>query len=178
MSRGVLLDVASALGVEWLEGAHPISADELEEAERHGGVRVSTGDVVVIRGGVERRDDALGASPLGPGPAPDAVLWLHEREVAVYAGDAPERLTEAGARILGLLPLAEDEPPPSAGTRFPVVLHQIGIPAMGLVLLDYCRVEELASVCRSFGRYEFMFVAAPLALPGGTGSPVNPLAIF
>jgi kynurenine formamidase len=49
---------------------------------------------------------------------------------------------------------------------------------MGLVLLDYCRVEDLARACEESGRYEFLFVAAPLALPGGTGSPVNPIAIF
>ena len=28
------------------------------------------------------------------------------------------------------------------------------------------------------GRWEFMLVAAPLAVEGGTGSPLNPLAIF
>ncbi len=176
VSRGVLLDVAAALGVEWLEPSHPISASDVEAAERLG-VRVRSGDVVVVRAGVEARAAALGPEPLSPGPAPDLILWLHEREVAVYAGDAPERLTPTGARILGLLPPGDDPESP-ASTRFPLVLHQIGIPAMGLVLLDHCRVEELAAVCRGLGRYEFLFVAAPLALPGGTGSPVNPLAIF
>jgi kynurenine formamidase len=49
---------------------------------------------------------------------------------------------------------------------------------MGLVLLDFCLVEELARTCRELRRFEFLFVAAPLPVHGGTGSPVNPLAIF
>jgi kynurenine formamidase len=179
VSRGVLLDVPAALEIDWLEPSHEISAENVEAAERLAGVRVRSGDVVVIRAGVEAREAQFGMNPLSPGPAPDLILWLHEREIAVYAGDAPERLTTAGAEILGLLPskaadIQTDGPP----TQFPLVLHQIGIPAMGLVLLDHCQVEELAAVCRELHRYEFLFIAAPLALPRGTGSPVNPLAIF
>lgn len=180
VSRGVLLDVAGALGLDWLQPQHQISVSDLLAAERHGDVRVQSGDVIVVRAGVEAREAIHGPSPLVPGPAPNAIRWLHEREVAVYAGDAPEHVTEAGARILGLLPEQQpgsaDSHPPTSG--FPLPLHQIGIPAMGLVLLDYCRVEELADRCRQFGRYEFLFVAAPLVIPGGTGSPVNPIAVF
>lgn len=175
VSRGVLLDVAGGLGLDWLEPTHAFSAADLEAAERHGTVTVESGDVLVIRAGVEAREAVHGPSALGPGPAPDAIEWIHRREVAVYAGDAPEHLTETGARILGLLPPAE---PPVDPTRFPIRLHQIGIPAMGLVLLDYCRVEELARRCTELRRHEFLFAAAPLTLPGGTGSPVNPLAIL
>lgn len=178
VSRGVLLDVAGALGVGWLDPDHQITADDLETAEHHGRVRVERGDVLVVRAGVEARENEHGRSPLGPGPAPDAIRWLHEREVAVYAGDAPEHLSEAGAAILGLLPAVPPGEDRSRPTRFPLVLHQIGIPAMGLVLLDYCRVEELARTCSELACYEFLFTAAPLVLPGGTGSPVNPLAIF
>jgi kynurenine formamidase len=175
VSRGVLLDVAAARGTEWLEPGDAISVEDVAAAEELGGVRVTRGDVVVMRAGVEARAAVHGPSPLGPGPGPDLTLWLHEREVAVYAGDAPEHLTEAGARILGLLPPREGGP---VTTRFPLPFHQLAIPAMGLVLLDYCRVEDLARACKESGRYEFLFVAAPLALPGGTGSPVNPIAIF
>lgn len=175
VSRGVLLDIAAGLGRDWLEPTHAFSAADLEAAERHGNVTVESGDVLVIRAGVEAREAVHGPSALGPGPAPDAIEWIHRREVAVYAGDAPEHLTETGARILGLLSPAE---PAANPTRFPIRLHQIGIPAMGLVLLDYCRVEELARRCNELRRYEFLFAAAPLALPGGTGSPVNPLAIL
>lgn len=183
LSRGVLLDVASALQVDRLEPMHSVSVSDLEAAERLGGVQVSTGDVVVIRVGTDAREAVNGSSPLSPGPGPDCIEWFHERQISVYTGDAPERLTPVAARILGLLPTddaasAEPGRHDTDGTRFPLPLHQIGIPAMGLVLLDHCFVEDLALRCRALSRYEFMFFAAPLAVPGATGSPVNPIAVF
>ena len=36
----------------------------------------------------------------------------------------------------------------------------------------------LVAACAEEGRYEFMVVGLPLRLPGGTGSPWNPIAIF
>lgn len=183
VSRGVLLDVPDCLDLEWLEPGQEVFAADLETAERHGNIQVRSGDVAVVRGGVEARETALGPNVFSPGLAPDAIEWLHDREVAVYAGDMPDRVSPLAARLLGLTaPCGEDlgdarddsEPP----TRFPLPLHQIGISAMGLVLLDFCRVEGLARTCRELGRYEFLFVAAPLPVEGGTGSPVNPLAIF
>ena len=38
--------------------------------------------------------------------------------------------------------------------------------------------EDLAPVCQSADRWSFLCVIAPLRLPMGTGSPVNPIAIF
>lgn len=178
LSRGVLLDVAGALGLDWLEPMYPISVADLEAAEEFAEIRVSSGDVVVVRAGTNAREAVKGFTAFSPGPAPDCIEWLHQREVAVYTGDAPEYLSWAGARILGLLPPGEAAPEETEPTRFPLPLHQIGIPAMGLVLLDHCFVEGLARRCRDLGRYEFMFFAAPLAIPGGTGSPVNPIAVF
>lgn len=178
VSRGVLLDLASALGVDWLEPTHEIRVADALAAEELAQTRVESGDVLVIRSGADARAAAEGATPFSPGPSPELIEWLHAREVAVYAGDSPERIGVAGSRILGLLPSDAPEAAEPVTTRFPLPLHQIGIPAMGLVLLDYCAVEELARRCRELRRYEFLFVAAPLALEGGTGSPVNPLAVF
>jgi kynurenine formamidase len=49
---------------------------------------------------------------------------------------------------------------------------------MGLHLLDYLQLEDLTSACERVGRWEFLFVGAPLRIVGGTGSPLNPIAIF
>ena len=49
---------------------------------------------------------------------------------------------------------------------------------MGVHLLDYLRLEDLAAACERSGRWEFFFLAAPLRIPGGTGSPLNPIAIL
>jgi len=177
-SRGVLLDVPAALGVDWLEPEHEVTGADLGAAEQHAGVTVGTGDVVVLRVGIDARANIHGPSSTSPGPGPDAARWLHEREVALFASDSPEHITPMGARILGRV--APDGPPPGGTpeTRFPLVFHQLALPFIGLVLLDHAEVEGLARVCRELARHEFLFVAAPLPLPSGTGSPVNPLAIF
>jgi kynurenine formamidase len=59
---------------------------------------------------------------------------------------------------------------------FPI--HVLTLNAMGLHLLDYLQFEDLRAVCERDGRWEFLFVAAPLRMAGGTGSPLNPIAIF
>ena len=161
VTRGVLLDVPAALGVEHLEPGDGIGVGDLEAAERLAGVRVEPGDVVVVRSGLDRREALHGFGPVEPreGLLPDAVLWLHEREVAVFSGDCIERL-------------------PSGYPRVPMPLHQIGLVAMGLMILDATDVESLRNLCRDEARNDFLFVASPLRLPGGSGSPVNPLVVF
>ena len=52
------------------------------------------------------------------------------------------------------------------------------IPYMGMPILDNADFEALAAACADAGRWEFQFVVAPLVIPRGTGSPVNPLAIL
>jgi kynurenine formamidase len=49
---------------------------------------------------------------------------------------------------------------------------------MGVHLLDYLWLERLLAACERTGRWEFLFVAAPLRITGGTGSPLNPIAIL
>jgi kynurenine formamidase len=161
LTRGVLLDVPAALEVEHLKPGDGIAAADLEAAERLAGVRVERGDAVVVRSGLDRREALHGAGPDEPreGLLPDAVLWLHERQVAVFSGDCIERL-------------------PSGYPRVPLPLHQIGLVAMGLMILDATDVESLRELCREEGRNDFVFVASPLRLPGGSGSPVNPLVVF
>ena len=54
----------------------------------------------------------------------------------------------------------------------------LAIAAMGIHLLDYLQFEGLRATCESKRRWEFLFVAAPLFIVGGTGSPVNPIAVL
>jgi kynurenine formamidase len=54
----------------------------------------------------------------------------------------------------------------------------LAVTAMGMPLLDNMNLDDVAQACAEEGRWEFLFVTAPLRLPGGTGSPINPLAIF
>lgn len=185
-TRGVLLDLPVARGTLALAAHAEITPADLEAAEAHAGVTVGSGDVIVVRTGAQTEHQT---TVLRPGPGAACIEWIHDRQVAVYTGDSPERLTVTGAKAMGLLDDAEAEPRSArqgttrldgedAKSRFPLPFHQIAIPAMGLSLLDFCAVEELARTCVELGRYEFLFVVAPLPIEGGTGSPVNPLAVF
>ena len=60
--------------------------------------------------------------------------------------------------------------------RLPV--HLLTIVAMGVDLFDNQDLEALAETAAAQNRWEFLLVAAPLAVETGTGSPVNALAIF
>ncbi|WP_369256669.1 cyclase family protein [Geodermatophilus amargosae] len=160
-TRGVLLDVAAAAEVHWLEADRTVTAADLRSAETLAGVDVEPGDAVFVHTGLERR-----AAPGDPadlvaraGLGLDAVYWLRDRDIAVYSGDCVERL-------------------PISGPVLPLPLHQIGIAAMGLALLDWPRLTGLLAACAHYGRAEFLLTVAPLRIPGGTGSPVNPVATF
>ena len=57
-------------------------------------------------------------------------------------------------------------------------LHRLTIPYLGMPLLDNAQLEDIAEACAEAGRWEFMLVVAPLVVPRGTGSPVNPIAVL
>ena len=67
-------------------------------------------------------------------------------------------------------------PSTTEGIGFPI--HVLAVNAMGLYLMDYLAFERLAAACAAHDRWEFLVVVAPLRITGGTGSPVNPIAIF
>ena len=67
-------------------------------------------------------------------------------------------------------------PSAAGGVEFPV--HVLAINALGLHLLDYLEFDELVPLCEEAGRWSFFCVIAPLRLPRGTGSPVNPIAVL
>ena len=66
---------------------------------------------------------------------------------------------------------------PSAAEGVSHPVHVLAINALGLHLLDYLQFEDLVPLCESTGHWSFFCVIAPLRLPQGTGSPVNPIAI-
>lgn len=162
ITRGVLLDIASAQGKRWLSPAEAVTPADLSHAEQVSGVRIEAGDAVFVRVGLGAREQAEGEEDPSKGRAglvPECLLWLHERRVGVYAGDCVDRL-------------------PSECTAVPFPFHAIGLAAMGLIFLDNPNMEVLATGCRDAGRNEFLVCASPLPIPGGTGSAINPIAIF
>jgi kynurenine formamidase len=163
VSRGVLLDVPRARGVDFLEPGEPIFIADLEQAESVGGVRVEPGDVVMVRTGRWHAREARGIRPAGQGLAgldASCLPWLHERGVAALGCDG----------VSDVLPSRVPE-------EF-LPIHSVAIATMGLHLLDNLQLDDLAVACREEGRIEFQVAIAPLVLEGGTASPVNPIALF
>jgi kynurenine formamidase len=163
VGRGVLLDAARARGEQWLEPPAALGADDLGSVASALGVEVGKGDLVLLRSGQMGRRRAVGPwdpDQAGVGLDIAAMEWLAEREVALLGGDG-----DSDAR-----------PSPVAGMTGPV--HTLAIVAMGMCLLDNLDLEDLSAVCAELGTYEFLLVVAPLVVPGGTGSPVNPIAVL
>jgi kynurenine formamidase len=161
--RGVLLDIPRLRGVPWIEPGDHVTAAELAGAEAAQQVRVGPGDLLFVRVGHRRRRAEVGpwdAAQSRAGLHPEAMVYVAERQVAVLGSDSNSDAAPSGVE----------------GVAFPV--HVLAIHALGLHLLDYLQFEDLVPACEAAGRWSFLCVAAPLRLPGGTGSPVNPIAIL
>ena len=163
VGRGVLLDVPRVRGVPWIEPGEHVFREDLEAAEREQGVRVGTGDILLVRTGHTRRQAELEPWDTGKAKAglhPTTASFLADRGVAALGSDGNN----------------DTAPSTTEGVGFPI--HVLAINAMGVHLLDYLQFEDVARHCEAVGRWEFLFVAAPLRIVGGTGSPINPTAIF
>ena len=90
----------------------------------------------------------------------DTIPWMHERRIAAFLPDGD----------------GETVPSNVEGILYPI--HPLQITAMGMFASDSLQLEDLAQACAEEGRDEFMVVGLPLRLPGATGSPWNPIAIF
>jgi kynurenine formamidase len=163
VGRGVLLDVPRARSVPWVEPGEHIFREDLEAAERAQGVKVEPGDILLVRTGHTRRLAELGPwdTPLSKaGLHPTAASFLADRRVAALGSDGN----------------SDTAPSTTEGVGFPI--HVLALNAMGVHLFDYLRLEEVAEHCEAIQRWEFLFAAAPLRIVGGTGSPINPTAVF
>ncbi len=166
VGRGVLLDLPRFRGVKWLEPGEAVTRAELEACEKAEGVHLGEGDFFVYRTGHHRRRLELGAWDNGPdgegkaGLHVDTIPWMHERRIAAF------------------LPDGDGEAIPSCVDGMIYPIHPLQIVAMGMLTADSLQFEDLARACQEEDRFEFMVVGLPLRMPGGTGSPWNPIAIF
>ena len=163
ISRGILMDIARLKGVDYLDPGTPIYVEDLEAWERQAGVTVESGDIVLVRGGRWARREELGpwnTSQQAAGLHASAAPWLHARAVAMLGSDNTNDVRPSSVE----------------GVLQPI--HQLLIVAMGTPLFDNLNLEAVAAEAARQNRWEFVLVAAPLAVDGGTGSPLNPLAIF
>lgn len=156
--RGVLLDVARHLGLDHLPGGYAIHEAELRACAEAQGIEVREGDYLFVRTGwlETYRDEAPGE------------FWQSNPGIAIDAG---EWVGRAGCCGIGADNFAVEVHPSETGKIGPV--HMRLIRDYGMYLMELVKLEELAAD----GVHEFLFVAAPLPITGGTGSPINPLAL-
>ena len=157
VTRGVLIDIPALKGVRYLEPGTRIFVDDLEAWEKKAGVKVSSGDAIFIRAGrwVARDTSSAKASGLDASVIP----WLKQRDVAVLASE-----------------YAVDARPSSDGLGLAV--HDFALAYLGIHVIDNCDLTALAEAAGARKRWVFQFVAAPLPIRTGTGSPINPIAVF
>ena len=163
VSRGVLVDIPWLRGVDFLNRGEAITVADLEAWEAETGITIGKGDVLLVRTGRWALDQKHGAVYLALGAAGlhvSVVKWLKQRDVAVLGSDGGNDVIPSGV---------EDEMVP---------VHLLTIVSLGMPLLDNLDLDALASEALKQDRWEFLFVAAPLRAQGGTGAPVNPLAVF
>jgi kynurenine formamidase len=162
-ARGLLLDIPRVRGVPWLEPGDHVTADDLLAAEAAQAVRIEPGDLLFVRVGHRARRRSL-----GPWDAARSRAGLHPAALALLA--------ERGIAVLGSDGNNDTAPSVAEGVDFPV--HVLAINAMGVYLLDYLQFDGLVAMCEELRRWSFFCVIAPLRLDSGTGSPVNPIAVF
>jgi len=164
VGRGVLVDVPLIRGVDWLDRDEAVMPEDILAAEERCGFKIEPGDILLIRTGQLKRTRAEG--PFNP-----AV----DGSTACQAACLP-LMRERDIAVLGTDTSNDVMPAPYPKVRNPI--HQVALIRMGVWILDNANLEELAVACAERNRWEFMLSMGPLRIVGGTGCPVNPIAIF
>lgn len=160
ITRGVLLDVPRFRGQPFVTQNQPIHGWELEDIAQAEGVALEPGDALVVYGGREawdRINPTWGSGPSRPGLHASCLPFIRDNDVALLVWDMMDHMPN--------------------GYDIPWSVHGV-IFAYGVGLVDNALLEPLAAACAEEKRYEFMLMVLPLVVPGGTGSPVNPVALF
>jgi kynurenine formamidase len=171
--RGVLVDV-ERWATERGEPFDPLSpravtAAELAAVLDHQGTSVEAGDILCVRTGwvgAYRTLDAARRKPYAEAPTfaglradEDVARFLWDAHVAALCCDNPAVEVVPGDPAVGSL-------------------HRRLLPLLGFALGEMFDLERLALRCAALRRWTFLFVAAPLKVPGGVGSPGNAVAIL
>ena len=163
VSRGILVDVPMIRGVDWLERGEGVMPEDILAAEERCGFNIEEGDILLIRTGQLHRRNEEGPVERSAGSTACQAACLplfHERGISVMGSDTGNDVS------------------PAQYPNVPQPIHQVGITAMGLWILDNANLEDLSEACKERNRWEFMVSIGPLRLHNTTGSPVNPIAIF
>jgi kynurenine formamidase len=163
VTRAILIDIPRLKGVPYLEPGTAVYVEDLEAWEKKAGVKISSGDAILLRTGRWARRAKIGPWNVGQNEAgfhASVVPWLKMRGVALVGSDDAQDVVPAMVE----------------GVNLPV--HTLLIAALGINLLDNQDLEAVAETAARLGRWEFMLTVAPVPVTGGTGFPINALATF
>jgi len=163
VTRGVLIDIPRLRNLPYLEPGTPIYVEDLEAWEKKSGMKIASGDALLVRTGRWARREKLGPWNVGQGAAglhASVAPWIKARGVAFLGGDAAQDVV----------------PSMVEGVALPV--HTLMITALGVNLLDNQDLESLGETAAKLNRWEFMLTIAPVPVTGGTGFPLNAIAMF
>ena len=159
VTRGILLDIPKLKKTEYLKKGEAIDSNDLEMAAEMEGVKLRSGDSLLVYTGHSRTWDSH--NPLdyfrgNPGLSEDTVDLIDRYQISLIGSDNYS---------------VEVEPLPDG--KYDIPLHKELLWKRGIYLLELMNLDDIVKDCV----YKFLFVVAPLPINGGFGSPVNPLAI-
>jgi kynurenine formamidase len=156
--RAVVLDLPRHQGVDWLAPGTNITGDDLEACRSAQGVELRAGDILLVRTGWL---DLFASLELGqpapfeqPGLGATTIEYVADHDVAAVGAD------NAAVEVI-----------PFDGPF--LALHIELLVKRGVTFLEHLVLSPLAAD----GVRECLLVVAPLLVTGGTGSPINPIAI-
>jgi kynurenine formamidase len=161
MSRGVLLDVARAKGVDRLDLGYPLTPEDLDAAAELAKVKIEPGDVVLVRTGHMKyfhEGDTHTYNHDCPGLSIETIQWVRDHDLGAVFTDTY---------------VFEVWPPQDWAAM--MVVHMIHLRDMGQIQGQNFDLEALAADCADDGVYQFLFTAAPEPFTGGCSAPVNPI---
>jgi kynurenine formamidase len=161
VTRAVLYDIARLKSVPYLEPGTRVFPEDMEAWERRAGVKVGPGDALLLRWGRWARRTAIGPYPVDQETAgfDNSILpWLKQRDVSILVWETP------GCCQQGDLPAS--------------AVHNFALSVLGITLIDRADLDVVSEIAAARNRWEFMLTVGPLRIPHGTGSPVNPIALF
>ena len=162
-SRGVLVDVPRWLGIDYMQPGHALTVDDFIAWEKATGVTIQSGDVLLVRTGrwaAVAKEGQWNFLEKAAGSHASIARFLGERDVAVIGCDGISDVMPSGVE----------------GLANP--LHELVLVGLGMPILDNLDLDAVSIEAQRLNRHTFLFVGAPLRVSGGTGSPLNPLAVF
>jgi kynurenine formamidase len=168
ITRGVLIDMVAykqAGATGYVPPGYGITPADIDGCLAAQGAKVESGDALLVRTGwvphwykhPEQRGTFWEACP---GLSYKSLEWIYDHEISCVAVD------NVTAEVM-----------PSGIANEMTPFHLIAIRDLGLTIGEIFNFEALAADCRSDGRYTCLFVAPPLPITGGVGSPINPIAM-